>query len=113
MNLGGGNPSISLPLAKSTVSETDTIVRVSDGNIVAIGGLMSLDVRDQRGGIPGVSDEGPGRILRNTDRTTVKKELVILLKPTLIVADRNWEQDIEQTRGRFESFNQPSLRGTR
>jgi MSHA biogenesis protein MshL len=113
VNLGGGNPSITLPLAKSTVSETDTIVRVSDGNIVAIGGLMSLDVRDQRGGIPGVSDEGPGRILRNTDRTAVKKELVILLKPTLIVADRNWEQDIEQTRGRFESFNQPSLRGTR
>jgi MSHA biogenesis protein MshL len=113
VNLGGGNPSITLPLAKSTVSETDTIVRVSDGNIVAIGGLMSLDVRDQRGGIPGVSDEGPGRILRNTDRTAVKKELVILLKPTLIVADRNWEQDIEQTRGRFESLNQLSPRGTR
>ncbi len=113
VNLGGNNPSITLPLAKSTVSETDTIVRVSDGNIVAIGGLMSLDVRDQRGGIPGVSDEGPGRILRNTDRTAVKKELVILLKPTLIVADRNWEQDIEQTRGRFESLNQLSPRGTR
>jgi MSHA biogenesis protein MshL len=113
VNLGGGNPSITLPLAKSTVSETDTIVRVTDGNIVAIGGLMSLDVRDQRGGIPGISDEGPGRILRNTDRTALKRELVILLKPTLIVADRNWEQDIEQTRGRLESLNQPSLRGPR
>jgi MSHA biogenesis protein MshL len=113
VNLGGGNPSITLPLAKSTVSETDTIVRVTDGNIVAIGGLMSIDVRDQRGGIPGISDDGPGRVLRNTDRTAVKKELVILLKPTLIVADRNWEQDIEQTRGRFESLNPPSLRGTR
>jgi MSHA biogenesis protein MshL len=113
VNLGGGNPSITLPLAKSTVSETDTIVRVTDGNIVAIGGLMSLDVRDQRGGIPGVSDDGPGSVLRNTNRTATKKELVILLKPTLIVADRNWEQDIEQTRGRFESLNQPSLRGTR
>jgi MSHA biogenesis protein MshL len=113
VNLGGGNPSISLPLAKSTVSETDTIVRVSDGNIVAIGGLMSLDVRDQRGGIPGVSDEGPGRILRNTDRTVLKRELVILLKPTLIVADRNWEQDIEQTRNRLELLNQMSPQGTR
>ena len=29
-----------LPLASSTVSETDTIVRVTNGNIVAIGGLM-------------------------------------------------------------------------
>src|SRR5439155_1167156 len=99
VNLGGGNPSITLPLAKSTVNETDTIVRVTDGNIVAIGGLMSVDVRDRRGGVPGLADDS---ILRNTDRTVSKRELVILLKPTLIVADRNWEQDIEQTRGRLE-----------
>ena len=110
VNLGGGNPSITLPLAKSTVNETDTIVRVTDGNIVAIGGLMSVDVRDSRGGIPGLADDS---VLRNTNRTARKKELVILLKPTLIVADRNWEQDIEQTRGRLESLNQPSLRGPR
>jgi len=110
VNLGGGNPSITLPLAKSTVSETDTIVRVTDGNIVAIGGLMSLDVRDSRGGIPGLAQDS---VLRNSNRTALKKELVILLKPTLIVADRNWEQDIEQTRGRLESLNQPSLRAPR
>ncbi len=110
VNLGGGNPSITLPLAKSTVNETDTIVRVTDGNIVAIGGLMSVDVRDQRGGIPGLADDS---VLRNTNRTARKRELVILLKPTLIVADRNWEQDIDQTRGRLESLNQPSLRGPR
>ena len=110
VNLGGGIPSISLPLAKSTVSATDTIVRVTDGNIVAIGGLMSYDMRDSRGGIPGLADDS---VLRNTNRTARKKELVILLKPTLIVADRNWEQDIEQTRGRLESLNQPSLRGPR
>ena len=107
VNLGGGTPSISLPLAKSTVSETDTIVRVTDGNIVAIGGLMSLDVRDSRGGIPGLAQDS---VLRNSNRTALKKELVILLKPTLIVADRNWEQDIEQTRSRLESLNQPALR---
>src|SRR2546425_2967932 len=110
VNLGGGNPSITLPLAKSTVDETDTIVRVTDGNIVAIGGLMSVDVRDQRGGIPGLAADSA---LRNANRTARKRELVILLKPTLIVADRNWEQDIEQTRGRLESLNQPSLRGPR
>jgi len=110
VNLGGGTPSISLPLAKSTVSETDAIVRVTDGNIVAIGGLMTLDVRDQRGGIPGLAEDS---VLRNSNRTALKKELVILLKPTLIVADRNWEQDIEQTRGRLESLNPSSLRGPR
>ncbi|HEY9380257.1 MAG TPA: secretin N-terminal domain-containing protein, partial [Burkholderiales bacterium] len=40
-DLFGG--AISLPLARSTVSETDSIVKVADGNIVAIGGLMKVD----------------------------------------------------------------------
>ncbi|MGH8741813.1 MAG: type II secretion system protein GspD, partial [Burkholderiales bacterium] len=102
VNLGGGTPSITLPLAKSTVNESDTIVRVTDGNIVAIGGLMSVDVRDQRSGVPGVSDEGPGRLLRNTNTSSRKRELVILLKPTLIHSDREWEQDVRETRERFE-----------
>jgi MSHA biogenesis protein MshL len=100
VNIGGGNPAITLPLAKSTVSETDTIVRVVDGNIVAIGGLMSLDTRDARGGIPGLADT----VLGNANKTTNKRELVILLKPTVIQSDRNWEEDIEQTRSRLESM---------
>jgi MSHA biogenesis protein MshL len=102
VNLGGQIAEIRLPLAKSTVSETDTVVRVTDGNIVAIGGLMSVDIRDNRSGIPGVSDEGPGRVLRNADLSGRKKELVILLKPTLIESDRDWEQDVRDTRRRME-----------
>ena len=38
-----------LPLASSTVSETDTIVRVVNGNIVAIGGLMKQSDSRTRG----------------------------------------------------------------
>jgi MSHA biogenesis protein MshL len=105
INIGGGNPSISLPLAKSTVSETDTVVRVGDGNIVAIGGLMSVDVRDARGGIPGVPDSGLGSLLRNTNKSTRKRELVVLLKPTLIQSDRQWEQDLAETRERLQTFH--------
>jgi MSHA biogenesis protein MshL len=111
VNLGAGTPPITLPLAKSTVNETDTIVRVTDGNIVAIGGLMSVDVRDQRGGIPGVSDEGLGRLLRNANRSNRKRELVILLKPTLIQSDREWAQDLRDTRGRIEALGEPSRGG--
>jgi MSHA biogenesis protein MshL len=102
VNLGAILPEIRLPLAKSTVSESDTIVRVQDGNIVAIGGLMSVDLRDSRGGLPGVVDA-----LRNTNRGVRKKELVILLKPTIIQSDRNWEQDLRETRGRFEALGAP------
>jgi len=104
VNLGGQIAEIRLPLARSNVSETDTIVRVQDGNIVAIGGLMSMDLRDVRGGIPGVADQGAGRLLRNTDRAVRKKELVILLKPTIIESDRPWEQDVRDTRRRLEDL---------
>ena len=102
LNLGGTVGETRLPLARSTVNETDTIVRVSDGNIVAIGGLMSVDVRDNRGGLPGVSEGGLGDLARNTDRRATKRELVILLKPTVIQSDRDWENELGQTRGRME-----------
>ena len=105
VNLGGQVSEIRLPLAKSAVSETDSIVRVNDGNIVAIGGLMTVDVRDERGGLPGVTDEGIGQLARNRGRTVRKKELVILLKPTVVQSDRNWEQDLRETRGRFEAMH--------
>lgn len=103
VNLGGTVPSITLPLARSTVSETDTIVRVSDGHIVAIGGLMSVELRDSRGGIPGVDVD----MLRNTDRLTVKKELVILLKPTVIGDDRDWQESARESRERLRGFYPP------
>jgi MSHA biogenesis protein MshL len=51
----GSLGSFRLPLALSTVSETDSIVRVRNGQIVAIGGLMTQEVHDDRSGLPGVS----------------------------------------------------------
>ncbi len=104
VDLGGTVPSITLPLAKSTISETDTIVRVPDSNIVAIGGLMSVDVRDNRGGIPGVSEGGLGDLVRNTNRQASKKELVILIKPTVIRDDRGWAAGLRDTRERVEGM---------
>jgi MSHA biogenesis protein MshL len=110
VNFGGPLDQVRLPLAKSTVNETDTIVRVTDGNIVAIGGLMSVDVRDNRGGLPGVTEGGLGDLARNTDRRSGKRELVILIKPTVIQSDREFEVDLRETRGRFEALKSPADR---
>ena len=94
---------LNLPLARSDVSETDTVVRVGDSNLVALGGLMKLDVQDNRGGLPGAQEAGIGG-LSNTNRQVVKKELVILLKPTIIRSDATWQQDLRDARGRLESL---------
>jgi MSHA biogenesis protein MshL len=103
VNLGFGN--VSVPTAKSTIRETDTIVRVADGSIVAIGGLMRTEVNDVRGGIPGVSESDvAGLLLRNATRVTEKKELVILLKPTIIDSDQAWDRDLRETEERVKSM---------
>jgi len=101
----GATDPVDVPTAISRVRETDTIVRVTDGNIVAIGGLMRTEVSDVRGGVPGVSDGGIfGFLFRNTSRVVEKKELVILLKPTIIDSDRVWAQDVRETRERLDAL---------
>lgn len=80
-----------LPLAASTVNETDSIVRVHDGQFVAIGGLMVQQTADERSGVPGLSEVPVvGGLFRQTSRASSKRELVILMKPTVIRDDGTW-----------------------
>jgi MSHA biogenesis protein MshL len=97
-----------LPLASSSVNETDTIVRVQDGNIVAIGGLMRQETLSADSQVPGLGDvPGLGRLFQQRNRRTTKSEIVILLKPTIVHSDRNWQQDLTETRERLRAL-QPS-----
>ena len=104
----GSLGSFTLPLASSDVNETDTIVRVQDGNIVAIGGLMRQQTVNRRSQVPGVGDTaGVGELFRQRDQSSTKSELVILLKPTIIHSDRNWQEDLNQTRDRIRALGTP------
>jgi len=97
-----------LPLASSTINETDTIVRVQDGNIVAIGGLMRQESTTDGSQVPGVGDApGFGALFRQRGRTNTKSELVILLKPTIVHSDRAWQQDLAETRDRIQAMDPP------
>jgi MSHA biogenesis protein MshL len=99
---------VNIPTARSTLRQTDTIVRVTDGNIVAIGGLMRTEVTDLRTGLPGLMDSAFGWLFRSTSRVTEKKELVILLKPTIIDSDRAWADDLRQTQQRLDTMKPPT-----
>ena len=97
-----------LPMASSDVSETDSIVRVRDGNIVAIGGLMKQDQDDTRSGLPGVSTVPVvGNLFGQRSKNLSKRELVILIKPTVIQDDEDWKGDLEATESRLEDLNPP------
>ncbi|MED5620378.1 pilus (MSHA type) biogenesis protein MshL [Ideonella sp. BN130291] len=81
-----------LPLATSTVNETDSIVRVRDGQFVAIGGLMVQQSSDERTGVPGVQDVPVlGGLFRQSAKVSTKRELVILMKPT-VIRDGGWPE---------------------
>jgi MSHA biogenesis protein MshL len=101
-----------LPLASSNINETDTIVRVQDSNIVAIGGLMREQTTLDRSQVPGIGDQpGIGNLFGQRGRTTSKSELVILLKPTIVHGDGNWQEDLAATRDRIRGFEFPPPAG--
>lgn len=80
--------SYSLPLPVASISETDSIVRVMDRQIVAIGGLMTQQATADRAGVPGVSEVPVfGNLFKQRDSTRYKRELVVLIKPTVIGDD--------------------------
>lgn len=94
-----------LPLASSTISESDTVVRVSNGNIVAIGGLMKETTSRDTSGVPYLNTMPIiGNLFGSKSRATVKSELVILLKPTVIESDASWRQDILDTKERIDAY---------
>ncbi|MEX8494319.1 pilus (MSHA type) biogenesis protein MshL [Sphaerotilus sp.] len=92
INLGSLG-SYKLPLAASTISETDSIVRVKDGQIVAIGGLMQQEQREDNSQVPGLGDAPVvGGLFRQKSTVMRKRELVILMKTTVIHEDEAWPE---------------------
>ncbi|MFZ4760480.1 MAG: type II secretion system protein GspD, partial [Burkholderiaceae bacterium] len=107
LNLGSLG-SFVLPLASSSVRETDAIVRVPDGNIVAIGGLMRQDSTSDRSQLPVAGDlPGVGRLLGQRGVSSTKQELVILIKPTVIHSQSDWDQDRERAAIRVRELIRP------
>lgn len=96
-----------LPLASSSVNETDTMVRLQDGNIAAIGGLMQLSSSRSASGVPGSTNEGNpfGFLLGNRASAARKKELVVLIKPTILRTAQDWEAQTERSRAALEDID--------
>ena len=110
INLGTlGN--FTVPLASSNVNESDTIVRVTDGSIVAIGGLMRQTQNDVRSQVP-VAGDVPilGNLFRNRSEGVSKSELVILLKTSVIHGDNSWQQQAQEVSDRLQSQQRPPVR---
>jgi MSHA biogenesis protein MshL len=112
INLGSAG-SLNLPLAASSTSEMDSMVRGQDGQIVAIGGLMRQSTTSDRSQVPGAGDIPiVGALFRNKDEQIQKRELVVLIKPTIVDDASSWTQDMQDAIRRIEQLD-PRRRGER
>ncbi|OGT64717.1 MAG: pilus (MSHA type) biogenesis protein MshL [Gammaproteobacteria bacterium RIFCSPLOWO2_02_FULL_47_50] len=93
-----GNTTQQLPLALSTVRESDSIVRARSGQVVVIGGLMQ-DLTDDRDASAPVLGDIPvlGNLFKHKKQRSVKSELVILLKPVVVNSSEEWSGTLEKT----------------
>jgi MSHA biogenesis protein MshL len=85
IDLGSQGGILNLPLANSTIRESDTVVRAKNGQVVVIGGLMQNQTEEDIAELPFFGNVPfLGTLFRATKQVNKKSELVILLKPTII-----------------------------
>jgi MSHA biogenesis protein MshL len=95
-----------LPLASSSVNETDTLVRIQDGRIVAIGGLMQMESARNVSGLPGTGSSAfLSTMFGNKSATARKKEVIVLIKPTIIRTAADWEAQTQRTHAILDSID--------
>ncbi len=109
INLGAiGN--YTLPLASSAVNETDTLVRIQDGRIVAIGGLMQLDSSRNVSGVPGTTGTALAPLFGNRVTQGRKREVIVLIKPTLLRTASDWDEQNRKARAALDDMDETRAR---
>ena len=95
----------SVPLARTSTREIDSVIKASNGKIAVLGGLAFERNLNDVAGIPGLAElPVVGGLTEQQQRQTVKSEFIILLKP--IIADSAGDRAIlEDSSERFRNIN--------
>jgi len=97
-----GDRDVILPLARSTVRETDSVIRAESGQIVVIGGLIQNSSEDDNSAVPFLSDIPLfGELFKQRRFQSRKSELVILLRP-VVVGSEQIQADVSSSRERMQ-----------
>ena len=106
INVGTADPLV-LPLAKSAIRESDTVVQANNGDIIVIGGLMKTDKQEIVSKVPLLGDiPWVGEAFTNRRESTKKVELVILLKPTVVEKD-TWQKELQRSSELLDKWYPP------
>jgi MSHA biogenesis protein MshL len=91
--------------ALSSVQESDNIVRATSGQIIVIGGLMKEASTDDNASVPLLGDIPLiGNLFKHKKVTRIKRELVILLKPTIITNGQDWSDATGESQERIRKI---------
>jgi MSHA biogenesis protein MshL len=97
-----GDRDVILPLARSTVRETDSVIRAESGQIVVIGGLIQNTSDDNSSAVPFLSDIPLfGELFKQRRFQSRKSELVILLRP-VVTGSEQMRADVASSRERMQ-----------
>lgn len=101
-----GERDVTLPLARSTVRETDSVIRAQSGQIVVIGGLIQTTSEENNASVP-FFNRLPvvGELFRQRNFRSRKSELVILLRP-IVVGAEIMNRDIAASRERMQQLQE-------
>lgn len=104
IDFGNEIGSLTLPLAKSQVRETDTVVKSQTGDVIIIGGLMKQVEQDVVSKTPILGDiPWLGELFTNRDKRNQKVELIILVKPK-IVKQNTWKEELIKSADLIEKW---------
>ena len=104
VELNSGN--LTVPLAFSSIRETDSIIKARSGQVVVIGGLMQNQKSITESGIPYLRDIPLiGWLFGQNRETIVQSELVILIQPK-VVDSRFHMEEMERLNQRYSGFKQ-------
>ncbi len=95
----------SLPLAFSSVRQSDSVIRARSGQLVVIGGLMRDSSQQDRIGTPLLSGLPlVGHLFSSRRQRTTKTELVILLRPVVVDSAGDQSSHARQARDRIRAM---------
>jgi MSHA biogenesis protein MshL len=101
-----GDSEFTLPLALSTIRESDSIIKARSKQVVVIGGLMQETEISTDNSTPFISDVPLlGNLFKQTESKRVKSELIILLRAQVVEVN-TWQKEIESAKKRFDALNQ-------
>lgn len=100
----------SIPMALNQVRESDSIVHAESGQIIVIGGLMKVDIEENKQGVSMLAQiPYLGNLFRQNSGTGQKSELVILLRPTIINSNEDWKGPLENSRQHLQELERKQL----